>query len=174
MTSVAEGAAAPSEFQRRGAFFRNVVIASSLSAAAVLAVSAYLMAIQPRLDTTGHAKSASLGCLAYNFFPLGFLAFLQVVPLRKWRLAGLVAFVLAGYTALLALILFWFCLSVYSYLGIHYVLCLLPSELGFAAAFISLLYLGRYCRGWAREFAAAKAAEATGRGIVDSQQKETP
>jgi len=178
MTSVAEGAAAQSEFQHRGAFFRNVVIICALLAGS-LAVAANLFwrySPIPKEEVKAHEELLSeveaLG-------PLGLLAIVQVMPRGAWRWVGLVALILAGLYALTFLL----CLTLYGpqlpmLLGAgrtffplfsHTAACLSC----FLADTVSWLYLGLYCRGWAREFAAAKLTSSAGAGNQESAQKET-
>jgi hypothetical protein len=175
MTSVAEAGAAPSEFQRRGALFRNVVIISSILGSLLLGVgmlpgSAYV---------AGEGESHVWPGFVVPLEPLLVLTVLWVIPHDYWRLVGLAAFVFTGYAALFVLLCLWICLTTHDYQAFRdgYMpasLFLFPftSTVGCAAVFISWLYLGRYCRGWAREFAAAKQASSAGAGNQGSAQKE--
>ena len=165
-------------FERRGTVFRNVVIICAVLAGS-LAVAANLFwrySPIPKEEVKAHEELLSeveaLG-------PLGLLAIVQVMPRGAWRWVGLVALVLAGLYALTFLL----CLTVYGPslpmllragrtffpLFSHTAACLSC----FLADTVSWLYLGLYCRGWAREFAAAKLTSSEGVGNQESAQKET-
>jgi hypothetical protein len=163
-----------SGFQRRGAVFRNVVIICAPLASSLFVASNLIWMSIPKEYSK---RDLTWDSVVYSLVPLGLLAIVQVVPRGAWRWVGLVTLVFAGLWALsflLALAVSCANLPMLFGRGRESFLLLLATYLGrFLTSTLSWLYLGRYCRGWAREFAAAKAAGSRGAGNQESAQKET-